>query len=212
MNSTRNLRCLRSILTGFISTVFLIAGCKTNSGTTAAQINTRSTPATSSSPDSPSVSHIKFTSVYTKLDAASCKPIREAENDEDEVPDLCTGFKDHKIFISNHGTVTRITIGREVTSDPNAWDGSQLPSFIANEAGNGQIIEWRLADGEPFACIVRAKYPKNLIDPDEKGEVNELVAINLKGFAPINISIDAKNTSQANDEIRKKTDAAYRKL
>lgn len=67
----------------------------------------------------------------------------------------------------------------------NAWDASDLPSFIANSAGSGQTIEWRLADGEPFACIVRAEYDKSIINPDDKGVANELVIKNLKGFAPI---------------------------
>lgn len=155
---------------------------------------------------------VKFTSVYTKLDSKSCRPVSKPEGEEDEVPDICDGYKNYKIFVSHHGTATRIYIGTEITKDADAWDASTLPEFIANGAGDGQTIEWRLADGEPFACIVRAEYDKQIINPDESGMANELIVKNLKGFAPINEAVDAKKNSRANDEARRLADAAFRKL
>ena len=195
-----------------ICAAFLISGCKGRPN--AAVIPTNSlatvtaTPPVSANTDSKKV---KFTSVFTKLDSKTCKPIRKAESDEEEVPDICDGYKDYKIFVSHHGTATRIYIGREITADADAWDASTFPMFIANGAGDGQTIEWRLADGEPFACIVRAEYDKQIINPDEKGAANEFVVKNLKGFAPIDIVIDAKKSSRANDEARGRADAGYGK-
>ncbi len=189
--------------------------CKAKPNVTALPANGSPTPIVEATPtNSPptDAKKIKFTSVYTKLDSKSCRPVSKPASDEDEVPDICDGYKNYKIFVSHHGTATHIYIGTEITKDADAWDASTLPEFIANGAGDGQTIEWRLADGEPFACIVRAEYDKQIINPDETGAANELVVKNLKGFAPIDIVIDAKKSNRANDEARQRADAAFRKL
>ncbi|MEP6850522.1 MAG: hypothetical protein ABI999_16815, partial [Acidobacteriota bacterium] len=77
---------------------------------------------------------------------------------------------------------------------------------------SGQVIEWRLADGEPFACIVRAEYDLSIVDPEKTGRANELVVRNLKGFAPIEIAVDAIKTADANNAARNRADALFRKL
>lgn len=201
-----------------VCTVFLIIGCQGKPNVAVVPTDTlttvKPTPVKSNSNRAaPNAnSKIKFSSVYTKLDSETCQPIRKPENDADEVPDICRGYKDYKIFVEEHGAMPRIYIGREISADMDAWDASVLPSFIANDTGNGRTIEWRLADGEPFACIVRAEYDKQFINPDEKGAANELVIKNLKGFAPINVVIDARKTARANEEAQKRADAGYGKL
>lgn len=193
---------------------FLIVGCHaqskvknppTDKPATKTEIAANQTPASQNS-------KVKFSSVYTKLDSKTCQPVSKPESESDEVPDICDGYKNYKVFVSHHGTATQIYIGTEITKDADAWDASTLPSFIANSAGSGQTIEWRLADGEPFACIVRAEYDKSIINPDEKGSANELVIKNLKGFAPINTKIDAQKNKRANEEARQRADSAYKKL
>ncbi len=158
-------------------------------------------------------SKIKFSSVYTKLNFKSCKPISKPESEEDEIPLICKGYKNYKIFVSEHGVMPPIYIGREISTNMEAWDASTLPWFIPDQTTGGtQIIEWRLADGEPFACIVRTRFNKQIINPDEKGEANELVVKNLKGFAPISVSIDTQKNKRANQEARRAADKGYRKL
>lgn len=155
-------------------------------------------------------SKIKFSSAYTKLNLKTCKPMVKAKNDEDEVPYFCTGYKGYKIYVNTHG-IANFYIGREISKDIDSLDLDGLPVFLLN-AGFNQTIEWRLADGEPFAAIVRAEYDKRILPPYEPGMANELVVQNLRGFAPINVSIDASKNKRANEEARRATDAAYRKL
>lgn len=155
-------------------------------------------------------SKIKFSSAYTKLNLKTCKPMVKPENDEDEVPYFCTGYKGYKIYVNTHG-FANFYIGREISKNIDALNLDGLPVFLLN-AGFDQTIEWRLADGEPFACIVRAEFDKQLFQPYEPGMANELVVQNLKGFAPISISIDATKNKRANIEARRAADAAYRKL
>lgn len=154
-------------------------------------------------------SKIKFTSVYTKLDSKTCKSKWKPESDEDEVPYFCDGYKDYKIYINTHG-ISNFYIGREISENMELWTSLKLPSFLFS--GFSQTIEWRLADGEPFACIVRAEYDKQIFNLDEKGWANELGVQNLKGFAPISVSIDASKNKRANEEARERADAGYRKL
>ncbi|MEP7074794.1 MAG: hypothetical protein ABI878_03205, partial [Acidobacteriota bacterium] len=139
-------------LIALVTPVIWALGCQANASNepTALRVEPSAQPVSAATPKTEKP---KFSSQYTKLDAKVCKPIRKAASEDDEVPDVCAGFKDYKIFVSHHGAATRISIGREITADPNAWDATTVPQFIANGAGSGQVIEWRLADGEPFACI-----------------------------------------------------------
>lgn len=197
----------------FCAIVLLTFGCRAQSKVKNPPTNNQAVKSgtTTNQTAAPVDSKVEFTSVYTKLDSKTCQPLSVAENDE-EVPDICDGYKDYKILVSHHGTATKIYIGTEISKNTDLWDTAELPMFIANNAGNGQTIEWRLADGEPFACIVRAEYNKSIINPDEKGTANELVVKNLKGFAPINIKIDAQKNKRANEEARQRADSAYQKL
>ena len=199
-----------------VCAVFFTFGCHGKSNVAVIPIDNltvaKPTPVKSATIAANTSSKIKFSSVYTKLDSKTCQPVRKAESDEEEVADICRGYKDYKIYVEEHGAMPRIYIGREISPDMDAWEPSTLPFFIANDTGKGRTIEWRLADGEPFACIVRAEYDKQIINPDEKGMINELIIKNLKGFAPIDIVIDARQNVRANEEAKKRADAGYGKL
>lgn len=196
-----NLRGLCVVL----AVVLLIIGCKAQPKTITLPKNNSATPDAAKSE-----SKIKFTSVYTTLNSKTCKPISKAKSAEDEIPLICKGYKGYKIFLGEHGLNPPMYIGREISTDLNAWNPLDFPSF--NGAEMGQIIEWRLADGEPFAFIIRAEYDKQDFDTDEKGKVNKLVVQNLRGFAPISVSIDATKNKNANEDARRAADAGYGKL
>jgi hypothetical protein len=194
---------------GIFTITLLIIGCHAKPPQNTVKTRSNSNVVETKNQPDDKVSKIKFSSVYTKLDSKTCKPFSKPASDEDEVSELCEGYKDYKVFINHHGTATQIYIGTGITADSDSWNDSDLPSFVANSAGNGQTIEWRLADGEPFACIVRAEYDKSIINPDEKGFANELVVKSLKGFTPISITIDAQKNKRANEEAQRRADAAY---
>jgi hypothetical protein len=75
-------------------------------------------------------------------------------------------------------------------------------------------IEWRLANGKPFAVIYRidkskSDQPEEMWRPENKtGEF--LVIKGLKGYEYIDFEIDAK-TPQANLKAREMADGAYTK-
>ena len=181
--------------------VLLVIGCRAQSkiGTSA------NNPASVKT-----ASKIKFSSAYTKLNSKTCQPISKADSETDEIPLICKGYKGYKVFRAEHGVFPPMYIGREISANLDSWNPSDFPSFM--QTGGGRVIEWRLADGEPFAVIVRSAYAKQLVDPDEKGTVNNLVVRNLKGFAPIDMVIDAAKNKRANQEARRAADAGYGKL
>lgn len=187
----------------------LTIGCQAQSKVDVAPTNSSATVEPTPDVVKPD-SKIKFSSVYTKLNSKTCKPIRKAENEQEEVPLICKGYKGYKMFLGEHGLNPPMYIGREISTDLSAWNPLDFPSY--NGAEMGQIIEWRLADGEPFAFIIRAEYDKQNYDTDEKGKVNSLIVQNLRGFAPINVSIDAQKNKNANKDARAAADAGYRKL
>ena len=182
--------------------VLLVIGCRAQSKT--------GTSANNSAPVN-TASKIKFSSAYTKLNPKNCQPISKAESETDEIPLVCKGYKGYKIFLAEHGVFPPMYIGREISANLDSWNPSDYPSFIQTGSGD-QVIEWRLANGEPFAVIVRSAYDKQLVDPDEKGTVNNLVVRNLKGFAPVDIVVNAAKNKRANQQARRAADAGYGKL
>lgn len=73
-------------------------------------------------------------------------------------------------------------------------------------------VEWRLANGKPFACIVRVRYDLKTVNPNEEGRANEIFVRNLRGFAPINFKVDTYYNYDAADEAKIRADAGYGKL
>lgn len=203
--SPPNMRAVCLLLALVLLTVNCRAQSKAAIAPNANQAAVKPTPA----PIQPN-SKVKFSSVYTKLDFKTCQPIAKAENSEDEVPLICEGYKNYKIFLGEHGANPPMYVGREISAKMDSWNPADFPAI--NGAGTEPTVEWRLADGEPFAFIVRVRYDRAILDPDAKGKVNELAVRNLKGFAPISVSIDATKNKRANEAARRAADAAYGKL
>lgn len=217
MSLTFGLTMLSSFYTIIVAASMLVASCFTGTNTTAvSQANVESSPVSNAFPTpQPTFAkvarQVKFSSAYTKLSPDVCKPIADGDETE-ETPEICRGYEDYNVYVSYHGTATRIYIGREINADLDSWKTSDFPSFIANQAGNGQVIEWRLADGVPFACIVRAEMDKSLIEPGQKGRINELVIKNLKGYEPINVTINAIKNRESNADAQKAADTRFKQL
>ncbi|HQZ98462.1 MAG TPA: hypothetical protein PLP21_19265 [Pyrinomonadaceae bacterium] len=149
---------------------------------------------------------VSFTSAFTNLGPSTCKPVGEGE----EPPEICEGYAGYKVFVSYHGAVTRIYVGKEINDDLDSWLPSDFPSFIANQAGTGQTIEWRLANGVPFACIVREQIERGIAEPAAKGTTNVLVVKSLRGFSAFESRIDATKSLVANASAQRSADSSFK--
>lgn len=149
---------------------------------------------------------VAFTSAYTDLNT-QCKGDPKVK--EGDIPQLCKGYGGYRIAIGYSATASSISL--------ESLDGKQTKHLatqaFAYDLQKGRKIEWRMADGKPFAVIMRiVKYRE---DPNsdnpfdarlKNGEA--LIIKGLPGYDQIDAEVDAK-TPEANAEARKLADAGF---
>lgn len=146
---------------------------------------------------------IKFTSLYTNLNK-DCKPLKGGEG-QDTAFD-CKGIGGYRISLSPSAAALSIT-----AQTPDKKDSIPLANQSIGFDQTKVKLEWRLANGKPFAVIMRIdKYgkPENDYDIFGKKIGTELVVIGLKGFDKIDFKVDGK-TANATANARKLADNAF---
>lgn len=154
---------------------------------------------------------IKFSSVYTNLktdcgSALTKKEEKEAEESGRDIPSLCKGYGGYEIFLSSDGSTTqlqvRITKGKEVQSVV------QETMYIGDPIQTRKV-EWRLADGVPFALIFRRDVNDEPEDPSVRKKVGEVLRVVGLKDEKINFEVDVKKSANPNEEARRLADNAY---
>jgi hypothetical protein len=145
-----------------------------------------------------------FTSTYTSLGGATCKFSRGGEGQDGF--SLCKGPGGYQVRVYSSATMTHI-----VAELKGADDTFQLANVSLGFNQSKSKVEWRLANGKPFAAILRV--PTYADPPDGAGGVGkktgeELVVVGLKGHEGISTKIDAK-TANANVKARENADSGY---
>jgi hypothetical protein len=149
----------------------------------------------------------RFSSVYSALTKCGSgmtrKEEREAEKHGSDIPSVCKGFGGYKVDISYSACSSNFSL---VKGDENIPLGMQALNY------SQKTIEWRLANGKPFAVIMRVyEYAGNdLCTTGGKVTKESLVIRGLKGFE-IKETVDAK-TPDANLKARELADKAYAKI
>lgn len=153
----------------------------------------------------------RFTSLYTNLKRdcrAAIKLKRGQELDGQDMPLRCKGFGGYEIRIDYSAASSELRLQRLGTTE-------EAPIHIGSQPldyDSKRQIEWRLANGKPFAIIYRivqskSDQPEERWWPENKtGE--SLVVKGLKGFEHIEFEIDAK-AADANVKARQMADEAY---
>lgn len=131
----------------------------------------------------------KFTSVYTDT-TKQCKG--------QEPTFTCTGYGGYRIVMGVGGVFQMASV-----------ESSNYTLSIAEHQSIAwnPTVEWRMANGKPFAVIVRV----DVNDPDAtvpKKTGEQLAILGLKGYEHISESIDAK-TPKANEKAREIADKGY---
>ena len=146
----------------------------------------------------------KFSSRYTNLQK-DCK-VTPGENGTDGSSD-CRGVGGYRIFIGYSAAAEMI-----VAELPDKSGNIMLDTHDISSDYSKIKIEWRMANGKPFAIIMRVfKYgdeKKNEYDYWGKKIGEELKVVGLKGFENIDFRVDAK-TPDANAKARELADNAY---
>lgn len=128
----------------------------------------------------------KFTSVYTDLEK-QCKNAFKEVGEGQDMPLVCKGYGGYKISIGYSAMYSHLAA--ETLNGKNV-----IPLATAEGSNYGKKVEWRLANGKPFAVIVRAN--------------DKLYVKGLRGYEKIDYDVDAK-TPNANQQARDLADKAY---
>lgn len=152
----------------------------------------------------------KFSSAYTDL-KTECKEVSQGEPQGDDTPLRCRGFGGYEIWIGFSAASSHLNVQRKGDRDE---DSIVLATQSLHYDSNHKI-EWRLADGKPFAVILRVDKPKDGLDPSEmwrpENKAGEsLLVKGLKGHERIDFEVDAK-TPNANERARELADGAFAK-
>jgi hypothetical protein len=133
----------------------------------------------------------KFSSVYTDT-TKQCEGAEPTFN--------CKGYGDYRIVMGIGGVFANASV-ESTKSD------YSLQIADRQSVGWNPKIEWRMADGKPFAVILRVDInDENAEIPKKNGE--SLIIKGLQGYENIDASVDAK-TPQANEKARKIADGGY---
>jgi hypothetical protein len=157
-----------------------------------------------------------FTSAYTDLNKDCKAALKESEVGEgQDMPMKCKGYGGY--FVSIGYSAMASHLGVQMEGDENSLIGL-VNQGIGYSDEPGRKVEWRMADGKPFAVIVRASQydvPKAEEKADspyqdiyKTGET--LIVKGLKGYEHIDFTVDTK-TPNANEKAREMADSNYAK-
>lgn len=150
---------------------------------------------------------IRFSSAYSPLTKCGSgmtkKEEREAQKQGSDIPTRCKGYGGYDIYIYYSACASIFTLDKGEENIPlgmQALDWKQ------------KTVEWRLANGKPFAVIMRVyEYAgTDLCTTDGKITASSLIVKGLKGYE-IDETVDVKSTPNPNAKARELADQAYAK-
>ena len=148
-----------------------------------------------------------FSSSYTPLtncgSGMTKKEEREAEKTGTDIPSKCKGLAGYSVNISYSACSSVFNL---IRGDENVPLGTQALSWPQ------KTVEWRMADGKPFAVIMRVyEYVGNeMCATAGKVKSESLMVQGLKGFEQVTGSVDAR-TPNANVKARALADQLFAK-
>ncbi len=149
------------------------------------------------------IGSVRFSSSYTDL-KTGCKTSGGIEGGH--VSTFCKGPEGYQIHYFDSATTLEFNAENEV-EDFQVRLGSEALDYVSRNSK----VEWRHADGKPFAVIMRIfKYPVGGEFPKQGKPVGSfLVVKGLKGFESIDGRIDGKEM-YPNMQTRELADAAFK--
>ncbi len=150
---------------------------------------------------------MRFSSAYTALTKCGSgmtkKEEKEAEEHGSDIPTRCKGYGGYDVYISYSACASMFTLEK---GDETISLGMQAVNWTQ------KTVEWRMANGKPFAVIVRIfDYAgDDLCTSNGKITGSSLIIKGLKGY-DIDETVDAKSTPNPNAKARELADQGYAK-
>lgn len=153
-------------------------------------------------------SSARFSSAYTNLkncgSGLTPKQEKELARQGQDIPSICRGLGGFSIALSSDGAHTQFQLRTKAASDV-LW----AENLYVGDRILDRQIEWRMANGKPFAVIFR----REIWEEGDKGWKKigeEMVVKGLSGFEDLDQTIKVKRNSNANIEARQVADDFYR--
>lgn len=154
----------------------------------------------------------KFSSLYSNLktDCKAAVRLKKGEENGQDMPLKCKGYGGYEIRIDYSAAASNLRA--QPLGDKS--DDAIMMGMQPIDYDQTRKVEWRLANGKPFAIIYRivkskTEQPEEMWSP--KNLAGEFLIIKgLKGFEQIALELDAK-TPNANIKAREMADGAYAK-
>jgi hypothetical protein len=149
----------------------------------------------------------QFTSAFTNLtkcrSGLTRKQQREAEKNGQDIPTRCTGFGGYDVYIYYSACSSNFSLRK---------GEENIPLAAQSMNWNQKTLEWRRANGKPFAVILRVyEYGgTDLCATAGKVTGEFLIVKGLKGYK-IDEKVDVKSTPNANVKARQLADKNYAK-
>jgi hypothetical protein len=153
----------------------------------------------------------KMSSVYTNL-KTDCKNAFKSVDDGQDMPLVCKGFGGYKVDVGYSAWAALISISKPKSDE----EVISLGNHPINFTDSGAKLEWRLANGKPFAVILRIK--KYNLDKAAANGDNPFTADNvigealiikgLSGYSQIDFEVNAKEKN-ANAKAQKMADENF---
>jgi hypothetical protein len=148
----------------------------------------------------------KFTSVYTNLNK-DCKILRGKNGTDDA--SVCKGGPGYQVRLYYSAASSHINAELKGTDE-----SVSLATLSVGFDESKTTLEWRLANGKPFAVILRVpEYSEETAPGEYFGKVigQKLMVVGLSDYNKSNSSIDAK-IPDANAKAREIADAGYKPM
>lgn len=152
-----------------------------------------------------------FSSTYSDTEGKNCQMAYKPSKKEEgaDIPQTCRGVGGYKLHKGFSAIAAYISVqGPDGFSLELTKDGEKL-------VVHGKKIEWRLADGKPFACIIRVFCYTGDSDDDgnylaDRFKTGEFLLVRgLRGFEHIKHEVDARGAKNANVMAQYLADKGY---
>lgn len=205
MNSKEQVKMRIPVLTFTIALiVFSVLGCNKPRTSSAETIVAPTPLAQPSVIDQVST---KFSSEYTDLKKCGSgmtkKEEKEAEDQGSDIPTRCKGPGGYDIYIYYSACASQFTAVKGEDS---------IALAMQTVDWKQKTVEWRMANGKPFAVIMRVyEYSgDDLCTTDGKVIGESLIVKGLKGYEHVDESVNVKTTPDPNVKARELADKGYR--
>ncbi len=150
----------------------------------------------------------RFTSAYTTLTKCGSgmtkKEEKEAEANGSDIPTRCKGYGGYDVYIYYSACSSNFSLDK---GDESISLGMQAVDW------KQKSVEWRMANGKPFAIIMRVYDYAGDNECGTGGKITgeSLMVKGLKGYEHIDESVAVKGNLKANVKARELADKGYAK-